>query len=132
MAPQLLQYHGTGRRKTSVARVFMRAGEGKFLVNGRELSHYFARKILVQDLMMPLTVVEQTGAFDIKVNVSGGGTTGQAGAIRLGLARALVRMNMKYRTPLKRAGLLTRDARKVERKKYGQPGARRRFQFSKR
>ena len=132
MAKKLVQYYGTGRRKASVARVYLRPGSGHFIVNHRDLNDYFPRKVLVQDLLRPLVALEQSDTYDILVNVSGGGMTGQAGAIRLGLARALTEANPAFRSPLKRAGFLTRDARRVERKKYGQPGARRRFQFSKR
>ncbi len=126
------QFNGTGRRKSSKAGVFLTAGSGNMIVNGRPVDEYFARPILVMDLKRPLKICKAEGDYDIKVTVRGGGSTGQAGAIRLGLARALAQANHANRAPLKREGLLTRDARKVERKKYGQPGARRRFQFSKR
>ncbi|MBN2798758.1 MAG: 30S ribosomal protein S9 [Deltaproteobacteria bacterium] len=132
MAYDTAQSNGTGRRKTSVARVYLRPGNGRFIVNKRDLGEYFPRKILVRDLLQPLTILNVLDSYDVIANVRGGGTTGQAGAIRLGLARALVKISLKNRAPLKVAGMLTRDARKVERKKYGQPGARRRFQFSKR
>jgi len=126
------QYYGTGRRKTSVARVFLRPGTGKIIVNKRDIDTYFERESTKLVLRYPLEITGEMSAFDILVNVSGGGKTGQAGAIRLGISRALCEANPNHRSTLKRAGLLTRDARKVERKKYGQPGARKRFQFSKR
>ena len=132
MANDFVQYHGTGRRKSSVARVYLRPGTGRFIVNKRELDDFFPRKILIMDLMQPMAITETAKDYDIVVNVTGGGKTGQAGAIRLGLARALCEANPSFRPALKKAGMLTRDARRVERKKYGQPGARRRFQFSKR
>lgn len=127
-----IQYQGTGRRKSSVARVYLRPGSGRMTINKRPVEEYFAREVLRMDLSQPLNITETTGDYDIFVNVHGGGHTGQAGAVRLGIARALLLVNPGYREALKRAGLLTRDARKVERKKYGQAGARRRFQFSKR
>jgi len=129
---QTLQYYGTGRRKSSTARVFLRPGNGHVFVNGRPIDEYFVRATNRMDLMQPLTLTENVEAFDAYVTVKGGGATGQTGAVRLGIARALLQFNPEYRTALKRQGLLTRDARKVERKKYGQAGARRRFQFSKR
>jgi small subunit ribosomal protein S9 len=132
MATTLEQYHGVGRRKTSVARVYLRPGSGNWEVNGRPLEEYLPRHSLQQHAAEPLVVAEAQGRFDVKVTVSGGGLTGQAGAIRLGLARALVQMDEDLRTTMRRHGLLTRDAREVERKKPGQPGARKRFQFSKR
>jgi len=132
MAQELVQYYGTGRRKSATARVYLRTGTGRFFVNKRPLDEYLPRKVLIQDLMQPLRLLEAAEDYDIHVTVSGGGNTGQAGAIRLGIARALVQANPGYRERLKRAGFLTRDARRVERKKYGQRGARRRFQFSKR
>lgn len=128
----LTQYYGTGRRKTSVARVFLRPGHGKATVNGRPLDDYFHVDSYKRELMAPLQVVEQAGSFDLLVNVRGGGTAGQAGAIRLGIARALVEANASWKPELRRFGMLTRDSREVERKKYGRPGARKRFQFSKR
>lgn len=123
----------TGRRKEAVARVRLKAGSGEIVVNDRTLDEYFGgREVSKMILKQPLQVVELADKVDIAVNVNGGGLSGQAGAIRHGIARALVEFNPELRTPLKRAGFLTRDARSVERKKYGQPGARRRFQFSKR
>lgn len=132
MAREMVQYYGTGRRKTSTARVFLRPGTGRMFVNKRPLDEYFVRETLVMDLKQPLTYTETGEQFDAYITVKGGGHTGQAGAIRLGLARALVKVNPDYRGTLKPHGLMTRDARKVERKKYGRAGARRRFQFSKR
>lgn len=126
------QYYGTGRRKRSVARVFLRPGTGKILVNKRELSDFFKRDIYKIIIKEPLEVTERLDSFDVYATVKGGGTTGQAGALRHGLARALVNFSEEYRTPLRKAGMLTRDAREVERKKYGLKGARARYQFSKR
>jgi small subunit ribosomal protein S9 len=126
------QFYGTGRRKTSVARVFLRPGTGKITVNKRDFDTYFERESTKLVIRYPLEITKELGTFDILVNVSGGGKTGQAGALRLGISRALCEANPNHRSTLKNAGLLTRDARKVERKKYGQPGACKRFQFSKR
>jgi small subunit ribosomal protein S9 len=124
---------GCGRRKCAVARVRIApASDGKMLINGREPMEYFRRETSVQICHEPLVVAGREGAYQVSVNVRGGGLTGQAGAVRHGLARAIARTEPELRTALKRAGLLTRDARVVERKKYGQKGARRRFQFSKR
>ena len=128
----VLQYHGVGRRKTSVARVFIRPGSGNWEVNGRTLDEYFPRMSHQQHASEPLAAVNMIGRFDVKVNVDGGGETGQAGGIRLALARALVRYDEELRAALRAKGMLTRDAREVERKKPGRPGARKRFQFSKR
>ena len=132
MSRDSVQYYGTGRRKTSTARVYLRPGTGKITVNKRDVEEYFPRETLKMDLGSPLVLTECTGQYDIIVNVKGGGLNGQAGAIRLGISRALITINPEFRTVLKREGMLTRDARKVERKKYGQAGARARFQFSKR
>lgn len=126
------QYYGTGRRKRSVARVFIRPGSGKIEINKRDMTEFFSRDIYQVIAQQPLVATEQEGKFDIYATVKGGGTTGQAGAIRHGIARALLSFNEELRQPLRKAGLLTRDAREVERKKYGQKGARARFQFSKR
>jgi len=126
------QYYGTGRRKRSVARVFLRPGTGKILVNKRELSEFFKRDIYKIIIKEPLEVTEKLDSFDVFATVKGGGTTGQAGALRHGLARALVNFSEEYRVVLRKAGMLTRDAREVERKKYGLKGARARYQFSKR
>ena len=125
-------YYGTGRRKSSIARVFMTPGRGNIEVNGRPFRDYLCRATLATVVMQPLVAVESEKAYDINVNVSGGGLTGQAGAIRLGISRALLGVNDDFRSILKEKGFLTRDARKVERKKPGQPGARKNFQFSKR
>tara|TARA_B100000029_G_scaffold297436_1_gene290638 strand:- start:509 stop:907 length:399 start_codon:yes stop_codon:yes gene_type:complete len=121
-----------GRRKSSVARVSLSTGKGKIIINKRDVKEYFGRDTLKMMLDQPLDVLEINGKYDISVNVNGGGLSGQAGAIRLGIARCLEQINLDYRSPLKNAGMLTRDSREVERKKYGQPGARKRFQFSKR
>ena len=131
MADQV-QYYGTGRRKSSVARVFLRPGSGKFQVNDREMDKYFlteAQRVVVKQ---PLVTSETLSTFDIHANVSGGGINGQAGALRMGIARALLEFNAELRKKLKVEGFLSRDARSKERKKYGQKGARKRFQFSKR
>jgi small subunit ribosomal protein S9 len=127
-----IQYYGTGRRKTSVARVYLRPGSGKITVNRRGFDEYFGNQVLKMIIRQPLLLTETADKFDILVNVDGGGASGQAGAIRHGISRALVEYNGELRPRLKTAGFLTRDARKVERKKYGQPKARKRFQFSKR
>jgi small subunit ribosomal protein S9 len=127
-----IQYYGTGRRKTAVARVYLRPGSGNIMVNRRDFDDYFPNQVLKMVIRQPLLLTETAEKFDILVNVDGGGPTGQAGAIRHGIARALLEFNGELRPTLKSAGFLTRDARKVERKKYGQPKARKRFQFSKR
>jgi small subunit ribosomal protein S9 len=125
-------FYATGRRKESTARVWLKEGTGVVIINDRPIDEYFGRETSKMILNQPLQVLEQLGKVDITVNVRGGGLSGQAGAIRHGLSRALCEWNPEFRAPLKKAGFLTRDARVVERKKYGQPGARRRFQFSKR
>ncbi len=125
-------WNATGRRKSSIARVMMSAGKGSFTINKREIKEYFGRNTLKMMLEQPLDILELNGKYDISVKVNGGGLSGQAGAIRLGIARCLEQINSDYRAPLKEAGMMTRDSREVERKKYGQPGARKRFQFSKR
>ncbi len=127
-----IQYYGTGRRKTSVARVYLRPGNGKIVVNHREFDEYFPNRVLKMVIRQPLLVTETADKFDILINVEGGGPSGQAGAIRHGISRALLEYNAELRPRLKSVGFLTRDAREVERKKYGQPKARKRFQFSKR
>ena len=127
-----VQYYATGRRKTATARVYLRPGEGKVTVNRRELETYFHTDALKRTAREPLAFLEMHDKFDVLVNVQGGGETGQAGAIRHGLARALVVFDSSLRPRLKQAGFLTRDSRVKERKKYGQKGARARFQFSKR
>jgi small subunit ribosomal protein S9 len=126
------QYHGLGRRKTSVARVWLRPGTGEWSVNGRRLDDYFPRHSHQQHAQEPLAATELQSRFDVKVNVDGGGQTGQAGAVRMALARALVVYDEELRGRLRERNLLTRDPREVERKKPGRPGARKRFQFSKR
>ena len=125
-------FYATGRRKEAIARVWVKPGTGVMTVNGRALEDYFGRETSKMVINQPLDVLEQAGKVDMTVNVRGGGLSGQAGAIRHGLARALCVWNPEFRPAMKKAGFLTRDARVVERKKYGQPGARRRFQFSKR
>jgi small subunit ribosomal protein S9 len=132
MAQKELLVSATGRRKESIARVRMKPGSGEFTVNDRTLDDYFGRETSKMVLKQPLDIVEQVGKVDIFVTVSGGGLSGQAGAIRHGISRALTKLNPEFRPVLKKAGFLTRDARTVERKKYGRPGARKRFQFSKR
>ena len=126
------QFYGTGRRKTATARVFMRPGAGAVKVNGRELDAYFPSDVLKMVVRQPLVLTETTEKFDVVATVEGGGFAGQAGAVRHGISRALLKFDGALRERLKSAGLLTRDPRKKERKKYGQPGARKRFQFSKR
>jgi small subunit ribosomal protein S9 len=128
----LEKFYGTGRRKTSVARVWIRSGQGQIVVNRRPFEDYFPRETLRMIIAQPLQLTNTFGQLDVFVNVGGGGPTGQAGAVRHGLARALVRFDDKLRITLKKAGLLTRDPRMRERKKYGQPGARQKFQYSKR
>jgi len=126
------QHYGTGRRKTSTARVFLRPGSGKITVNDRTLESNFPAESLRLVIRQPLVVTETTERFDVLATTSGGGVSGQAGALRLGIARALVDYNAELRSTLRKAGLLTRDPRAKERKKYGMAGARKRFQFSKR
>ena len=127
-----VQNYGTGRRKTATARVFLRPGAGEVTVNGRTLDNYFPNEVLKMVIKQPLLLTETTEKFNIVVTVEGGGSAGQAGAIRHGITRALMEYNNELRDRLKSAGLVTRDPRKKERKKYGQKGARARFQFSKR
>jgi small subunit ribosomal protein S9 len=124
--------YGTGRRKSSVARVFMRKGNGTITVNGKPLEQYFGRQTSIMIVKQPLLLTNNDGAFDIKVNVHGGGESGQAGAVRHGVTRALIEYDALLKGELSRAGFVTRDAREVERKKVGLHGARRRKQFSKR
>ena len=126
------KFYGTGRRKSSTARVFLTPGKGEITVNGLPFKNYLCRDTLATIVMQPLVATESIKSFRIKINVNGGGLTGQAGAIRLGIAKALLQVNKDFRPILKSKGFLTRDARKVERKKPGQPGARANFQFSKR
>jgi len=127
-----LQYYGTGRRKTSTARVFLRPGNGTLTINQRTFEAFFPTEALRTQIKTPLMLTETADKFDILATVAGGGVSGQAGAVRLGIARALVEYNLELRKALKGEGLLTRDARAKERKKYGMAGARKRFQFSKR
>lgn len=127
------QFYGTGRRKSATARVYLRPGKGRLVVNGREWKTYFGERPLIEQVVKhPLRETHTVSKYDVVVNVTGGGTMGQAGAIRHGIARALIQANPALRPALKKAGLLTRDPRMKERKKYGQRGARARFQFSKR
>jgi small subunit ribosomal protein S9 len=126
------QFYATGRRKESTARVFLRPGTGTITVNQREFGNYFPSEALRMQVTQPLSLTENAAKFDVLCTVAGGGITGQAGAIRLGIARALVELDAENRPRLKKEGLLTRDARAKERKKYGMAGARKRFQFSKR
>jgi small subunit ribosomal protein S9 len=132
MAASASTYYGTGRRKTSVARVWLRPGSGAIRVNRRPFEDYFPRETLRMIICQPLQLTNTLGQFDATINVGGGGPTGQAGAVRHGIARALLEFDLQLRQALKRAGLLTRDPRMKERKKYGQPGARSKFQYSKR
>ena len=127
-----IQYYGTGRRKTSTARVFLRPGTGTLTINYKTFEQAFPTEALRTQIKQPLSVTETTDKFDVLATIAGGGIAGQAGALRLGIARALVEYNIELRQRLKKAGFLTRDARIKERKKYGQKGARKRFQFSKR
>ena len=127
-----LQYYGTGKRKCSIARVWLKPGTGKILINEREVDDYFPREMARVSVRQPFDATGTNNKFDVQIIVTGGGLTGQAGAIRHGISRALLEYNEEYRKPLKVAGYLTRDARVVERKKYGRAKARRRFQFSKR
>jgi len=127
-----IQYYGTGRRKCSVARVYLRPGTGQVQVNARTLDTYFGSEVLRMVVQQPLQLTESSGKFDVYANIQGGGLTGQAWAMRLGISRALCEFNQELRSRLKQGGFLTRDSRIKERKKYGQPGARKRFQFSKR
>ncbi|HXS24592.1 MAG TPA: 30S ribosomal protein S9 [Gemmatimonadales bacterium] len=126
------RWQAVGRRKTSVARVYLTPGTGKWDINGRTLGDYFPRPSLVQHIQQPFTTTDTLGAFDVRAHVNGGGQAGQAGAVRLAVARALISADTQHRIKLRAGGLLTRDPRAVERKKPGRPGARKRFQFSKR
>jgi len=129
---KIQEFLGTGRRKTAVARVRLASGSGKITVNGRALENYFLTETLRSVIAEPFSATETAGKFDVRVNVQGGGPSGQAGAVRHGISGALIKADTNYRPNLKSEGLLTRDPRMKERKKYGQPGARKRFQFSKR
>ncbi len=126
------QYYATGRRKTSTARVWLSPGKGTITVNGKPLEDYFKREVLKMVVQQPFETTETVGKFDLSVNISGGGLSGQAEALRHGIARALLQWNEELRPELRAGGFLTRDPREVERKKYGRPKARKRFQFSKR
>ena len=132
MAKKNESWSAIGRRKSSIARVQMTSGKGAIIINKRPIENYFGRDTLKMMLGQPLELMQLTGKYDITVNVNGGGLSGQAGAIRLGIARCIEKINPENRPDLKQAGMLTRDAREVERKKPGQPGARKKFQFSKR
>ena len=121
-----------GRRKSSIARVNMSSGKGAFIINNRPIDNYFGRDTLKMVMGQPIELLQLAGKYDISAKVNGGGLSGQAGAIRLGIARCIEKINPDNRLSLKQAGMLTRDSREVERKKYGQPGARKKFQFSKR
>jgi small subunit ribosomal protein S9 len=127
-----IQYYGTGRRKTSTARVYLRPGTGEFRINRKTFEQYFPNQTLRMIISQPLKLTDTAEKFDVLVNVAGGGPSGQAGAVRHGITRALLEYNSELRRTLKQAGLVTRDPRIKERKKYGQKGARKRFQFSKR
>lgn len=127
-----VQYYGTGKRKSATARVFLMLGEGQIVVNHVDFQEYFRNRTQQVVVLQPLAQTENNDKFDVYVNVKGGGYSGQAGAVRLGIARALLQFDPELRATLKKAGLLRRDQRVKERKKYGQPGARKRFQFSKR
>lgn len=129
---KVLSYDAIGRRKEAVARVRMVSGDGKIIVNKKPVLEFFKRETLNMIIEQPLELTDTIGRYDVIANVKGGGLSGQAGAVRLGIARALLKIDTEYRPKLKAAGLLTRDPRMKERKKYGQPGARKRFQFSKR
>src|ERR1700747_1942864 len=129
---ELVQYYGTGRRKSAVARVYLRPGSGDFKVNGRPFDQYFVTESQRSSARQPLLSTESAGSFDVLANVGGGGVNGQADAVKLGIARALMEFNAELRKKLKAEGLVSRDSRGKERKKYGQKGARKRFQFSKR
>ena len=132
MSEPTIHYYGTGRRKSSTARVYLRPGKGDFVVNRRNIEGYFKNETLRTIIKQPFLATETVDKFDTTANVEGGGPSGQAGAVRLGIARALLTFNIELRKKLKKGGFLTRDSRAKERKKYGQKGARKRFQFSKR
>ncbi len=127
-----IQYYGTGRRKSSIARIYLRPGTGTIQINKRSFENYFVSEALRMIVQQPLQLTESSGKFDIYANIQGGGHSGQAWAMRLGISRALCDFNQELRPKLKEGGFLTRDSRIKERKKYGQPGARKRFQYSKR
>ena len=129
---EVMQWYATGKRKSAIARVWMLPGNGNIVINKRPIDEYFGRATLKMILSEPFELTETVGKYDLKVNVCGGGLAGQAGAIRHGITRALLEVNPQFRSTLKKVGLITRDSRVKERKKYGQPGARKRFQYSKR
>jgi small subunit ribosomal protein S9 len=129
---ELVQYYGTGRRKSAIARVYLRPGTGEFKVNGRPFEVYFVTESQRVSAKQPLALTESTASFNVVARVSGGGVNGQADAVKLGIARALMQFNIELRKKLKAEGMVTRDSRAKERKKYGQKGARKRFQYSKR
>ncbi len=124
--------YATGKRKEAIAKVWLQSGDGKIVVNNKDLSAYFARKTSDMVVKQPLEITNTLGSYDVNATVMGGGLSGQAGALKLGISKALIQLDPDLRPVLKKAGFLTRDSRKVERKKYGQPGARKRYQFSKR
>ena len=126
------RFYATGKRKNAIAKVWIQPGEGNIIINNKNVDEYFMRETLVINATRPLTLTETEESYDIHAAIKGGGLSGQSGALRLGISRALTYSNPELRAPLKKAGFLTRDARIVERKKYGQPGARKRYQFSKR
>jgi small subunit ribosomal protein S9 len=130
--PEATEYRATGRRKSATARVILRPGDGKFVINHRSLEDYVPSNVLRIEIQQPLAATENSGKFDVLILLSGGGLHGQVGAARMGIARALLAFNPELKSPLRRGGFLTRDSRIKERKKYGQKGARKRFQFSKR
>ncbi|MFQ5450772.1 MAG: 30S ribosomal protein S9 [Nitrospinaceae bacterium] len=132
MEVALEKYYATGKRKESIAKVWLQAGEGNIVVNNRKINEYFRRESLETIVRQPLVVTDTLESFDVQAQLQGGGLSGQSGALRLGIARALLVADPNFRTSLKKAGLLTRDSREVERKKYGRPGARKKYQFSKR
>ncbi|MDI6704175.1 MAG: 30S ribosomal protein S9 [bacterium] len=127
-----LRFYGTGKRKRAVARVWLLPGDGKIMVNGKEMDEYFGRKYLVASVRQPMVLTDTINKFDVRANIKGGGVLGQVGALRHGISRALVQANEEFRPILKKSGFLTRDPREHERKKYGQAGRRKRFQYSKR
>tara|TARA_Y100001936_G_scaffold41550_3_gene40124 strand:- start:723 stop:1121 length:399 start_codon:yes stop_codon:yes gene_type:complete len=132
MVGTIERFYATGKRKESIAKVWVQAGSGEIIVNNKSLKEYFCRESLECIVKHPLVATDTLGSVNIKATVKGGGLSGQSGALRLGISRALILTNSSLRGPLKKAGFLTRDSRSVERKKYGQPGARKKFQFSKR
>ena len=132
MTSEVTKWYATGKRKTAIARVWIKPGKGEMTVNGMTLPQYFGRATSMMIIAQPFALTDTVGKFDLRVNVCGGGKAGQADAVKYGVAKALIRFNKDLRPVLKKAGFLTRDARIKERKKYGQPGARKRFQYSKR